>query len=766
MRPENRGVTIAVSILFALLANAVAAAEWWPIYGSVQFIIAVGVAILCGATIATLGALLRWPSWVVLLGAAALFLVVGVQLAIPDEATAAGWLPTLGGLLDLVRGLGLGWRQLLTITLPVGYYHGLLVAVTGLVFASTVLSVSLALRIRLAELGAVPPLFVFVLGILFGSSVAQSPVALGVALLAVSLLWVTWRQTQRRRARIRSLTHETGDERRVAFASVGMRTALGAVAILAIAGCASTLTVQALPVARQREVLRDALAKPFDPADYPSPLAALRNYLQPSEASATQLTVRGLASGDTIRVATLDSYDGIVFAVGSSTDSASSGSFSLVPTSVDQSSVSGSTRQVTVTIGAYRGVWLPTVGNLETIRFLGDGAASLRERFYFNRTSSTAALLGGVAQGEQYSMTSIVPAKLSDAALAKVTPGSARVPAASGVPDAVNTRLSLYSATAQGAGAKLVAALAGLRSDGYISDGLSGQAPSRSGHAADRITELLTGPQMIGDAEQYSVTAALMARQLGFASRVVFGFAPQSGQAAVTGKDVSAWIEVDTAQYGWVPINPVPAVRPIPENPVHNQTEVSRPYTQVQPPDDGAADQTHVTAPTTGKSPTTTPNALLDIILGVARVVGIIALILLVLASPLLLIVAAKARRRWLRRRAKDPIDRISGAWDEFRDTAVDHGYSEPSAATRTEFAEVVGLEQSRTLAAVADRAVFSPEAPGAREADRIWVAASELNASLGRGISRWRRFRARISLKSLGGYSVRKLLVRKEAVA
>src|SRR5690554_7995776 len=99
--------------------------------------------------------------------------------------------------------------------------------------------------------------------------------------------------------------------------------------------------------------------------------------------------------------------------------------------------------------------------------------------------------------------------------------------------------------------------LEGLRAEGYISHGVGEAEPSsRSGHAADRITELLTGQRMIGDAEQYAVAAALMAGELGFPSRVVFGFAPESANAVgvttITGDNVSAWIEVHTSRHGWV----------------------------------------------------------------------------------------------------------------------------------------------------------------------------------------------------------------------
>jgi hypothetical protein len=68
---------------------------------------------------------------------------------------------------------------------------------------------------------------------------------------------------------------------------------------------------------------------------------------------------------------------------------------------------------------------------------------------------------------------------------------------------------------------------------------------------------------------------------------------------------------------------------------------------------------------------------------------------------------------------------------------------------------------QSQVLAAVADRASFAPDEPPASDADSVWRAVDELQAALDAGLTRWQRLRARISLRSLGGYSVRNLFKR-----
>ncbi len=72
-------------------------------------------------------------------------------------------------------------------------------------------------------------------------------------------------------------------------------------------------------------------------------------------------------------------------------------------------------------------------------------------------------------------------------------------------------------------------------------------------------------------------------------------------------------------------------------------------------------------------------------------------------------------------------------------------------AATRSEFARTVGGSRAAALASVADRAVFSPTAPTPQEADTVWRAVDDLRHALSARQTRWRRFVALISLRSLG---------------
>lgn len=764
MRPARNAASIAVDILLLWIVTGVAAAAFWPVYRDLSYVVAAVGAVIAGTTVALLGARFRWPSFVVLLLAAGVFVAVGVPLAVPGRAIA-GVLPSWEGILDLLSGVSYGWKQLLTITLPVGDYQALLVPAFLLLYVVTLAAVTIAVRARYPELAVVPPLAAFIVAIAFGPDEVPWPVPLALGILAASLVFLVWHRWRRRRAAIRSLARATPDAdgrplETAGGAALGVRAVIASGLILAIASAASIGATSVVPVTGDRDVLRTAVEQPFDPRDYPSPLAGFRRYLRDDRAEEVMLTVSGLPEGSRLRVATLDSYDGVVYAVGSAAVDSTSGTFVRIPQSVDQGEVDGEPMTFIVEIAGYRGVWLPNAGAFESIVFGGDRSPRLTDAFYYNATTGTAAVLGGLAEGDSYRIDAVVPEQPDRADLGELTPGDAEVPRLGEIPDELALYLEERVRTLTDPGERLVAMLDALQTDGYISHGLADdEPPSRSGHGADRIAELVTAGQMIGDAEQYAVAAALMARQLGFPARVVFGFAPQDG--VVRGDDVTAWIEIDTVQYGWVTIDPVPEERPIPEEQPEEENQVARPPSIVPPPPDrpdAAGDQT-VPDSTQEEADQLAPWLLA--LLAVARVLGIGILVLVVALAPFALIVAAKTRRRRLRRSAPDVVQRISGGWDEFADSVIDHGYPAPPAATRSELATVAGGLPSRVLAAVADRAVFAPEHADPADADRVWEAVADLRASLDLGLTRRQRLRALVSLRSLGADSVRNLFRR-----
>ena len=761
------GFTVVTTLLF-WATMAAAAVALWPLYRAPSFVLLAAVTILAGSVVAIAGAYTRASGGTVMVATLAVFLVLGVPLAVPEKA-ALGILPTVDGLLDLLAGVALGWKQLLTITLPVGDYQALLVPAFALLLTATVAGLSVGLRAKYGELGVIAPVAVFVLAVLFGPEEAVAPAALALALLATLLLWVVWRRWYRRQQAIRALTAGTVGAEPAPQAArdhrfVGARTLAGAAVLLLIGGAASLGMTLAVPPPAERTVLRSTIEQPFDPRDYVSPLAGFRRHLHDGVADQTLFTVAGLPEGARIRLATLDTYDGVVYAVGTADADAASGTFTRVPDRVAREVGEGTPIELSVDVQGYRGVWVPTVGSLVAVDFTGKAADST---LYVNEATDTAAVVAGLEEGAAYRLSAVLPEQPTEEQLAEATPGGASVPRTVALPEALADRLDAYLAdSASAPGRQLLDMLDGLARDGYISHGLSPEEPpSRSGHSLDRLSELFTDPLMIGDAEQYSVAAALLARELGFPARVVFGFAPDptdAAQVTVRGADVAAWIEVNTAEHGWVTLDPTPAAREIPDALPEEPTPVSRPQTVV-PPELAEEEQRDDTPPTeTSQDDVPAPDPVLELLFTVLRVLGWTVLVLALVASPFLLIVGAKLRRRELRRSNGSARDRIRGGWEEFQDAAVDRGIEPPPSPTRSQFAEVVGGKRPRLLAVVADRAVFSPDAPADADADRVWLAVEELRKSLDSRRTRWERLRAAVSLRSLRGYSLRNLLPRR----
>jgi len=743
------------------LLLAVASVSWWPVYRDDSMVVAAVTAIVFGSLVALVGTVLRLPMVVVAVATVAAFSLTGVPAAVPGEAN--GFLPTGPGLVDLFAGVALGWKQLVTISLPVGSYEALLVPYFVTLLVATVTGVSVATRASRQELAAIPALVVFAVGVVVGPSQLDTSIVTAVVLVGIALVWALTVRHARRAVAV-----ATTIGAKVSIARSVVRPALvGTGTIVAAAVVATGLGLVA-PPSVERTVARTDVVKPFDPRDYVSPLSGFRAYQESAAADAAQLRVTGLPENGFVRIATLDTYDGVVYRVGGSDGSAASGTFERVPTTVDVRGVEGTRVRVGVTVDDYRGVWLPTVGDLEQVEFTGSGADDDRSAFFYNASTGTGAVVGGISEGTSYDLTAVVPDQPTDEQLAAARPGSASVPTARDVPDAVGETVEATTADETAAGAKLVAMIQSLKRTGYISHGVGDDRASRSGHGADRIQELLTSPLMIGDQEQYAAAAALMADDLGFPARVVMGFSAggdsgtstgttAGGTTTFRGSDVTARIEVDTAQWGWVMLDPNPPVREIPNEQQQTPQPVTRPETVVPPPPVTQQDQDQQAPPQTDRNTPPVQPLWLQILLAALPwalgTLGFVALVLL----PFAVIVLVKRLRRRLRRRAPTPRGRIVGAWDEYRDALLDRGHDVARSSTRRE--AVVGApgDGGTGLAALADRAVFGPSDADTTTADRMWSATDDAIGTLRTGRTRRERFRTAVSLRSLRGGAPRR---------
>lgn len=744
------------NFLAVILLQLLAAYSLWPIYKTPRFAVLVLVTVFAGAVVAGLGARLRWQSFTVFVAGLAAFLLLGVPIGVPGQALF-GVLPTLDGLEQLLLGAGLGWKQLLTISLPVGDYQTLLVPAFILVLLTTIIGVTVALRTRIGELAVFAPSALLVAGIVLGPNTARFPIELGLTFLVGALLWFAWVRAKRRSVAIRLLNSQSGTP--VEAPERSLLTAgrvLGTVATIAVAVVVAEGAATLVPPTGDRDVLRSAVEQPFDPRDYTSPLAGFREYFQPAMASSALLTVSGLPAGAGLRLATMDAYNGVVYSVGTPDLSSASGSFTRVPYELDQAAVRGRVSTIDVTVGAYEDVWLPSVGQLERVTFRGPRADELGDSFYYNDNTGAGAVVDGLQQGDSYSLRAVVPPARTDDELARSNPGAAEVPAQPQLPEEVATALAGMVGPDRAPGRRLVAMVNTLRERGYVSHSVGPDEPfSRSGHAVDRIVELLTDDPMVGDAEQYAVAAAVLANELGFPARVVLGFRADDERAGaarttVTGSDLTAWIEVDTAEDGWVGIDPNPEVRDIPEAAPEDPTFVSRPQSVVPPPAEERTEPDRQTPPDTSDEEPDGQDPVLALLFAVLRVLGWVLLAAALIASPFLAVLGAKLRRRRRRRRRGSPLDRVRGGWAEFADTALDHGYDLPESGTRREIAGAVGSSASRRLATAADQAVFSPGQVDEDQAGQVWSTVRELRGAMGSSLTRWQRFRAAVSLRSL----------------
>ena len=123
-------------------------------------------------------------------------------------------------------------------------------------------------------------------------------------------------------------------------------------------------------------------APPCETPSDESPLAAFRAAFAPEVADVEMLRVEGLPVGTGLRIATLDTYDGIVYSVGGTDRSGASGQFSRLPYRLDQSATPGEAVRLEVAVLAYDDVWVPGVG-----------------QFTFNSTGQYPATAFGIVPG-------------------------------------------------------------------------------------------------------------------------------------------------------------------------------------------------------------------------------------------------------------------------------------------------------------------------------------------------------------------------------
>ncbi len=725
-RPGARVVAVDATLL--ALASAVALLPFGDAWSGSRWALAAALGVLAGAGLVVLAARLRWGLLLTALLLALGYLLLGPLAAAPDQALA-GVLPSVDAERTLVTGVIESWRTVLTLPGPLGTERGELVVpfLTALVGAA--LAAAFLWRSRWPSASALVVVAMYAVAAAFGTREADLPLARGALLLVVLLVWTRWR----------ALRHLSTSWLR--------RGVLGAV-LLGVAGGIGWAATAVVPDTGTREVLRDHVEPPLARLDFKSPLAAYRSYYKDHKTDVL-FTFEGLPAGDTcVRLASMDTFDGVVWNVSTTDRRNGSSAFGPAPASERGDAV-------TVTVHDYRGTWVPTVGAAEGVSREHDAAPGADRELLVNPASGAIADYGGVREDDSYrvdwdggvSCTNDARASDADRSVPPAPISFAIEPL-----DELVAQLLGRGRTATDY-ERVVTLERGFQ-EGYFNDGLDPKqfGYSASGHGAKRLADLAQDPtRMVGNDEQYASALAYAVQKQGIPARVVLGFEKVRGDGTVTGDDVAAWVEVPFEGFGWMRFDPTPPEDRTPPPLDDSPDEVPQPYV-VQPPvlPQEPADVQGVPPEGSGRD---SSGEIWDLLW---KILGILWLILriVLLLSPLWLILLVKRVRRRRRRRAADPVDRLSGGWRELTDRARDLGVRLPVGHTRHENGLVLddrfATEDATVLAVEADRHVFGPGLPSDAEVAAYWEDVGTAVRRMRKATPWWRRWLSAFSPASV----------------
>ena len=566
--------------VFGMVAVGLWAA--WPIYQSAYFFVTAGVAIGAGSAIAWIGLQRSWSAFTLLLVTVGAYLLLGVPAAIPSALTS---IPAVGnGVGTLIAATVLSWKELVTISIPVGDYQSMLVPLFILTLAVTTAALSLAWRAERMHVLTIPVVLTLqVFGVLAGPRQVSSPAVvgplsvpapreslIGLAAFLLAVGFLAWRARNARRVALRVARQATGVRQLASgWLSRARRSGLVVGTLVLAAALAVPLAASAVRTA-DRDVVRTGIDPAVTLREYVSPLSQYRSFLTGSLYDTTLFSVAG-ASGELsrLRLAVLSHYDGQVYRVVDPVTGThdQSTAFARVPNIrvVDGAHGShGVPASATITAGDYSGVWLPLAGSLTRIDFAGEHRDALMDAFYYSGTTDAGVELRTLSAGDSYTFETRIDDNVTPLTELTAPVGGDGLVNDDLIPDSL---VAWVSAQGLGSdGAALAELISLLRERGYLSHALDAPpadagwtsdlagyafAPSLSGHSVDRIDALFSAlltkqnalqadaaalvgaaspdnaalVAAVGDDEQFAVAAALLASHLGFPSRVVLGFA-------------------------------------------------------------------------------------------------------------------------------------------------------------------------------------------------------------------------------------------------
>lgn len=789
--------------LFILAFAALGAAISYPIYQTSFFFVTVGAAVALGAGIALLAARLKWSSITIALAALLTFAVLGLPLTNP---AALGSIQNIGaGWVETVRSLLFGWKQLVTIELPVGDYHALLAPAFIVFFVSTLLATYFVFaKPKLFWAATIPFYAMTLFGISFGKTTVAGDfnplnldfgisiaLAAGIALVLLSIGYLAWASNAVRRGNQVAINVATSDNKLAPLLRY-LRRFGSAIGVLALAILVASVTISSAGVPSNRRVIRSAVEPLVKIAAQVSPLSTYREFLSdPAVAESTILTYA--STGDTpsrIRLQVMPYYDGTTFRVTPSDGNYDANSvFTRTPSNLASRTGTEDTTRTSITMGNYDSIWLPLVDNVKNVDFTGPAATALADGFYMNRNTYSGALVPGPSAGASYTIESYLDPNPTAVADILTTDGS-------NIQDEYIPQ-SLKDWVSAQTDKSVDGLIKKLRARGYLSHSLEKPTEennwisrltgyksfesSLAGHSVARVDSLFRALNErqrgskskldkdlvagIGDDEQFATAAALIAASRGYTVRVVVGFrtVPAADAAyavepcdkgVCAGHNLTAWIELATGNGGWLALDTTPQFK----NPVtvktdntvppKNPSNVDEDTSEVVPPEPGNPNTDCEKSSCDSQEPwdLTWLWALLGTVLTDAVIVAFVA-------SPFVLIIGTKVRRRRGRRASTDPAAVVTGAWDEYLDTQVDYGKSIPRAETRSEIAASYGSESALILARLSDEAAFASYDPSPEIVATAWNIVDAETAARKAEANIWRKAMALLSLRSFLRY-------------
>ncbi len=683
-----------VGLGVVVVTTVLAAWGFGASFPDASYLLAVVGGIAVGGGVAILAYRLRLTLlFTTLAGIAAVF-VLGTPFTMPGEGIGFVF-PSINSLAGLAIGSVHSWADMVTLTTPLEAPYYMAVGPFVATWLVSLIAVSLVVRWLPARPGvpwrktvALSPVFaLYGATVLLGTFDPYWPLMRGLALAAIVMLWLALRLPT---------SSTSGEQTRRAilrFRLVGTAVVVGG-AVVATGLFAGSVE----PPQDDRFVLREHVKPPFDPSEFPSPLSGFRRYTK-DLTDDEMFTVSGLQDGDVLRIAVMDAYDGKLWTVSNSDgfDDAS-GAFELVGETLplpDTAPLAATpdgaeappARTVEVTVRDYADIWIPLLEYSSQLTFTPTGDEP--SQVVYNRWTTSGVTVDGLKPGVTYAMEVPATVERTDQALRGARTGVVNQPTATNVPSIIGAKAEEYSAGAKTPYEALHAIETFLHDKAFLSHGAgSDSVPSLAGHGADRLTALFERSVLVGDQEQYASAFALMARELGYPSRVVMGFAPDvpegGGTVTVHGSDVSAWPEVYFEDFGWVPFFPTPENTDVPRDPQPIPAKQPQPNPRQPPRVEDQQDE--VATPVQIDQPEDKPDPVEEGLpswfwpLVLAILIPVLAYVI-----PVLIIGALKSARRARRKARGSDHRRAAAAWDELEDCYAELGYAIAPRMTRVE---------------------------------------------------------------------------------